>query len=838
MDLHSLYNRYAIISVVCGVLVLFAAISANNYMTNTRQQTASNIEQRSTMLARSRVVRNAVWQVREALVHFLINPEKIDNRERIYTSIGEAINNTERLFKQRRLLNKEQLSQLNRIIPLLQNLEDAANELIKIRLDSNRQFPSISMAQNELLPRQRIVFTAFAEALDESTETVLEGKKHLEIHTLLNDARYRWSITISTFRMLMASRIGSFAQDDVENFISIIEINLEDIMQKIKRLQELQRSEAIGLTTSAAIDTIEQHVNEWHDIYKNLVKLHKNEHWRGDIEQMRLNVDPLLEELWQVLYTFDVSIENGAEHDVKAITRLAQEQSNLIWSLGIAALILIVLGFFTLNKLVLSPMSMMAKAFLKEANGETEVEIPKSNSTETNHLILAFQEMRNKIRSRQDELEYQATHDALTGLANRVLLYKVLSELTENIDRKNDKHSLILMDLNRFKEVNDTLGHQIGDRLLILVAERLSALLRENDTMARLGGDEFAIVLPQTEEKDCKTVCNKILAAFEQPYIVKEHELLVGASLGVAIYPSMGVDVDTLVKRADSAMYLAKRNRLGFAIYESNRKSNNENHLSLANDLRSAIAQNSFELHYQIKNDIHSNIPIGVEALLRWSHPQFGEITPERIIPLAEQLGLINRLTLWIIDSALQQCRLWRDQGIFLSMAVNLSVYDLQSELIAEQINQMLNKYDIPASYLIVEITEGAILADPNQTINTFNKLNGYGIRIAVDDFGTGFSSLAYLRRLPINELKIDKSFVSDMLMDENDEIIVRATVELAHNLGIQVVAEGVESLEVYNRLCTLSCDTAQGYYLCKPVAADEVLNYLYAEPLSKRVTG
>jgi EAL domain-containing protein (putative c-di-GMP-specific phosphodiesterase class I) len=278
-----------------------------------------------------------------------------------------------------------------------------------------------------------------------------------------------------------------------------------------------------------------------------------------------------------------------------------------------------------------------------------------------------------------------------------------------------------------------------------------------------------------------------------------------------------------MIKRADIAMYVAKRNHLGFAFYEENSDNNDTRYLVLANDFRHALNEGKLTLAYQLKYDIAINQPVGVEALLRWQHPELGEISPTNLIPLAEQLGIINRLTYWVLEEALAQCARWRKQGIFISVAINLSVYDLLTTELVDQISDLLEKYQVPASYLVVEITENAMLIDPNNAISILEKLDAMGLRIAIDDFGAGFSSLGYLKRLPVDELKIDKSFVIDMITNENDAVIVRSTIDLAHNLGLKVVAEGVETEDIYDLLRILRCDTAQGFYLSRPDTADVI---------------
>jgi diguanylate cyclase (GGDEF)-like protein len=445
----------------------------------------------------------------------------------------------------------------------------------------------------------------------------------------------------------------------------------------------------------------------------------------------------------------------------------------------------------------------------------------------TAELAAANQE----LKQARDDAHYQALHDGLTGLPNRVLLDDRLEQAILRGERDRAGLALLVLDLDRFKDVNDTLGHHTGDELLQQVASRLRTVVRASDTVARLGGDEFAIVLPTAADATVATeLARKIVETVEQPYGVADHHVSVGASIGVAMYPEHGGDPKTLLRRADVAMYVAKRAGGGSTVYSSDQDANDPGQLELVGDLRDAIETNQLVLHYQPKLSLRSGECVRVEALVRWHHPKRGLVAPDQFIPLAERTGLIKPLTKWVLATAVNQCRAWRDSGVDMPVAVNLSVRNLHDPELAGYISGLLWTAGLPASSLKVEITESAIMTDPTRALETLGRIRELGVEVSIDDFGTGHSSLAYLKHMPVAEIKLDRSFVRDMQLNDNDFAIVRSTVELAHQLGLRVVAEGVEDRATWDLLLEMQCDLAQGYYMSRPLPATDFQSWLVSQ--------
>jgi diguanylate cyclase len=430
-------------------------------------------------------------------------------------------------------------------------------------------------------------------------------------------------------------------------------------------------------------------------------------------------------------------------------------------------------------------------------------------------------------------LAHQASHDALTGLPNRVLLLDRLQHAIAAAQRDGTSLGLLLMDLNRFKEVNDALGHHAGDLLLQQVGTRLRGALRPTDTIARLGGDEFAIILPATDKVGVVAMVNSLQNRLHAPFSVEGQPVAMAASIGMALSPEHGLEGDTLMRHADVAMYLAKRTEAGFSIYEAEQDRNSPERLSLIGELRRAIDEGELVLYYQPKFDLHNGQLAGVEALVRWEHPLRGLMAPDQFVPIAEQAGLIEPLTRWVLRSALIQASAWGRIGLDVPVAVNLSMRSLYDDQLPEKIHELLRAARTHARLLVIEITESTLMIDPPRTRAILERLRAMGIKIAIDDFGTGHSSLAYLKRLPADQVKIDRSFVKDIVTDQIDRLIVRATVDLAHGLGLRVVAEGVQDEPTRAELAKLGCDEAQGYYLGRPMRGHDFTQWLCDQPMA-----
>lgn len=471
----------------------------------------------------------------------------------------------------------------------------------------------------------------------------------------------------------------------------------------------------------------------------------------------------------------------------------------------------------------------------RKKNGETypkwmSISVSYSNTGEVLHYIASFADISER-KADQERIHYLAHHDALTGLINRFSLEERLLQAISVAHRNQDKLALMFIDMDRFKNVNDTMGHPAGDALLVEVAQRLKRCVRESDIVARIGGDEFIIVLTDIEDSlSAAPIARLIVELLGEPYIINNQKVFSSPSIGVSIFPSDGTSVDSLMKNADSAMYHAKElGRNNYQFFTESLNADADERLKLENDLRYAINNKQFELFYQPQVCTSTNKFCGVEALIQWHHSERGIVAPDKFIAIAEETKLIVPLGLWVLEEACRQQSQWQKKyHKRIKMAVNISAQQLQTSELLEKIEYFMEKFNINAGDLALEITESTAMQDPDNAIKQLRKIRDLGVELAIDDFGTGYSSLAYLKLLPINTLKLDRTFVSDIEFDNNDAEICTAALALAHNLGLNVIAEGVETEAQKDFLISHQCDILQGYYFSKPLAKNEAEDVIF----------
>ena len=433
--------------------------------------------------------------------------------------------------------------------------------------------------------------------------------------------------------------------------------------------------------------------------------------------------------------------------------------------------------------------------------------------------------------TRQHEAEltirHQAEYDALTGLPNRTLFNETLRNRIVEAKANSESLAVLLLDLNGFKEVNDTLGHAVGDQLLQAIAGRLSAYLPKQATVARLGGDEFAVMLAPANPRGAATLAETVAACLQPPITIDAMTIQAGASTGIALYPADGDSPAALLRRADAAMYEAKQGGRSHVFATPDDDQANVRRLQLLGELRSSIATGDFRLYHQPKIDLKTGRVVGTEGLIRWHHRQYGLLSPIEFVELTELSGLIQPLTRWILEQGIRQARTWRNEGFELNVAMNLSVRNFFDQGLPAFIAALLTEHDVAGEQITLEITESEVMSDRALARSALSAFRSLGVKISIDDFGTGFSSLSQLQQLPIDEIKVDSSFVAGMLQNNQDAVIVRSIIELGHNLGLSVVAEGAETLEQLAALRKLGADRAQGYVISRPIPPDDFTSWL-----------
>jgi len=535
-----------------------------------------------------------------------------------------------------------------------------------------------------------------------------------------------------------------------------------------------------------------------------------------------------------------VTLAQGSTGEVTALLMRSVDEAVAPYrrlQLGLAALTLLGVVVFAVGSVltarrVTTPIRRLAAAAERLGAGDYTTPLSgRHRADEIGELAQSFERMRVNIADQQQEILKLAYWDTLTGLPNRVQFRNAVTEATEAARTAGRSVAVVMLDLDRFKHVNDVLGYRFGDLMLKGVAERLAQqAVRGGDLVARLDGDEFAVLLadldPANDQALAQAVAQRINQAMDRSLTLEDQAVDISASIGIALWPHHAADTDTLLSRAEVAMYSAKRHRDGPTLYDAKLDASSSQTLSLLTELRHAVDHGELRLYLQPKLGLDTARVVGAEALMRWQHPQRGLVPPMEFIPFAEQTGFVRVLTMWIFEQAAREWKRLHDNGLQITLSVNLSTRDLLDQDLPQKFEALLIRHTVPAEAFCLEITESAIMDDPERALGTLERLNGLGFRLSIDDFGTGYSSLAYLKRLPVDELKIDKSFVLSMERDLDDARIVRSTIDLAHGLGLTVVAEGVENAQSWELLRALHCDEAQGFHMSRPLPADEFLRW------------
>ncbi|MCW8827256.1 MAG: bifunctional diguanylate cyclase/phosphodiesterase [Gammaproteobacteria bacterium] len=823
--LHSLRARYISFALLLGFVMICGALIGYKITLDDSSKTdeiQARVAQQSDHLEQ---IKELVHTAYRSMDLFLIDPQKKEQRQVFGERLARAIEHIERMRTTDSPGAQNLAIRLNFLEKKVIQFKVEATELFDVRTDPIRQYPSMEISSRIMQPGRTLIMVALDEAISEAKDSITESG--IESYTDFVELKDRLNSMNLFFRLFMVNRSGGFDSAGIVQQAQSIRDIYKTVINMVLHLKEHQEDGDFGFDGAMAIETLENYLPKWMGGFNTIQEVDKSIGWRLDTRIMQQKILPLTDEIAATIQSIDQSIKLENQQIADSHKRIKATQNLLLGILIIIIAFYIIAMLISLDRMVFRPISAVAHALKAEAFGESRENLIQTRTRETQDLIDAFHEMNLQVRNRQMALEYQAMHDALTGLPNRTMLLERIKYQLMVSKREEKPLSLFILDLNRFKEVNDTLGHHIGDQLLVNAGSRFKACLREIDTIARLGGDEFAILLPNTDSEHSETVAQKLVKAIKEPFTVEDNVLYIGVSIGIASFPEDGEDSNTLLQHADVAMYNAKLNHLGYALYNVDEDEHSIGRLSLVQDLRNAIRQDQLELYFQPKVDMFENSPVGAEALLRWKHPELGFIPPDQVVDIAEGVGLIDELTSWVMDRALQRCAQLHSDGYQLSMSINLSVKNLVNSGLSNEIKGLLEKHQISSRFIIFEITESSMMANPENAIQVLNELNGIGVNISVDDFGTGFSSLAYLKQLPVNELKIDKSFVMEMARNDSDAVIVHSTIELGHNLGLYVIAEGVENQQTCDTLKHYGCDIAQGYFISHPLPFDEFVSWL-----------
>jgi len=824
--LPSLRSRYVLLSVVVAAVLVAGAVTATWYTRGAVADNTAALELSNRARASLDEIRNAVWIADNTLNAMLIAPTPGHEDEITYhmAKARESLG----LLRQDPDIRVPALSdRIDALDQYLDALDLEVTHLMEQRRDPNWVYPLLPYLTEHLLVPNVNFETAADLALQEISD--IDGRSHAsEIYGDFDDLRDLWRRMILNFRAGMI-RYAGLSETRVQEQEQEVNIGIlfPVIIERLDHLETRLIRGELGLESEHAVTVMRQAAIDWKTNWTTAREIRDAEIWRADTEYLKVSVRPAQQRVFDMLTEVETAILDWNAQNATSLQQAAHQTAYQLWALTGLSLLFLLLVYLMVNRSVLAPIQGIARSLNEDGSRPLPGRTPHS-SFEIQQLVRAFNGMQRQIHHRQKALEHQALHDSLTRLPNRVLLNDRLGQAIQLLERNGGRMAVLLLDLDRFKEVNDALGHPVGDRLLQQVAKRLRASLRGSDTVARLGGDEFAILAQNTDAEGAVEFAQKIHKAISGVFNIEHQNVYVGTSIGIALFPDHGHDPSTLLRRADIAMYAAKHQGLGSYVYSPDEDDNRADRLSLVGELHEELRKTqNLSVHYQPQVSLPGGEIVGMEALLRWQHPVHGHIPPDEIIRMAEHTGLIAPLTRWVLETALCEFSQLLDQHPDMVLSVNLSAWNLQDPELPAVITAALNKCQLLPSSLSLEITESAMMNDPVHAREILDLLSAQGIGLAVDDYGTGFSSLSYLKLLPVDVLKIDRSFVMEMLEDENDAIIVRSTIDLAHNLGFTVVAEGVENGEVMTVLASLGCDYAQGYHLCRPVPFSQLRTWL-----------
>ncbi len=819
---HSLSGKFIIASVLVGIILILSSVATQFYINQSSTEATLALEKRLNKLNETRIIMDNIWDVSYFLEEHSIAPSQT-SRNIIFGRLNASINRLSFLID----LEEEKgspIENLHLIAKGLDGLVDDIHHLLELRSNPARLYPAIQISRSSMFRNQNIFSNLTGLSIDEAISSLDDSEPDPESLILLMELRYRWSRLVSFYRMYLVNRLALLDESELVTQVKNIEIFLESINKVFLSLEKLDNENRLEFQAVEALPELKVAKKIWVENFRQIVSANTPEKWRTDYPVIKTKIAPRMKSIWEGVQNYNKDIENDVKNSLLDLSSVAKNTSYILMVLAVSGVVILMALFYFINNTILKPIRLISAAMRQEARDGRYFKplLIKGKSQETENLIDAFSIMQLQVHSRKSDLEYQTLHDSLTNLPNRLLLFDRLQQTISQAKRNKSSLALIMMDLDRFKEINDTLGHHSGDILLQKVSNRLVDALRQVDTVARLGGDEFAVLVPDCDVEHSKKVAMKIRECMLPAIQINDRSLYIHGSLGIAIYPDHGKDPETLLKNADISMYISKRNNSPYEIYSYEHDMHSINKLEMKYKLQKAIDNNELQLYFQPQINCKSKEVVGVEALLRWVDHDGEFIIPDVFIPMAEECGLIKSLTEWVIEEAIKQSAEWGKDNIDVHMSVNLSARNLLDPDMDYYIFERYKAYGLEQGRISFEITESAMMEDTDQALKVMQSLNSNGFNLIVDDYGTGFSSLAYLKKFPITELKIDKSFVLNMIESDEDAMIVKSTIDLAHNLGLSVIAEGVETQEILDMLNILGCDMAQGYFIGKPVAVVE----------------
>jgi diguanylate cyclase (GGDEF)-like protein len=819
------YALMTLLLVVSASAVIFIAYSEH---TKRENRTRIALKSAQTLQQATSTLWDSLWQAEFYLSSYLVTPDQ-DTRNLITSNLDTALKKIESVQSRQSITitteTQHILQQLHRDIGLLQQKKDF---LVELRSDQQKLFPALSVITEIMAPSNVRFDTAINLAVDVAQQ---QGDKAREAELL--NIKALWNKMISEFRIFIAFRTGTsgLSGDSLPLFAENAELLFKHISRRLPVLQGYILSDDDDIQFAASYDSMVEAAEDWWAGYQQVMQTQKTGKWRMDGPILRDEIKPLLVEIQLNLTRLDQVSQATYQRSVQIFEdEVRQIRLNLV-GLGILVSLFLIFAFNFLKRALLKPISDLSRAMKLGDVQVAGITAQQGKGNEVMELYHSFTEMQKLVKSREQKLQFQAHHDQLTGLTNRAAFQQVLADLIENATADI---SLFVIGLDRFKDINDTLGHDTGDMLLYEVGKTLSETCTDVENVARLGGDEFAFVVTGAGEQEAKQKAASLHALMSKTFYVGEQALRISASIGVAVYPQHADKVDALISRATTAMQQAKQNHSIISIYSSEKDPYSDGRIHIITELREILDKQALELKYQPQVNVSTGRIAGFEALVRSQALQDKGITVQQMIHIAEQTGLVHQLTDWVLATAFKQCHEWVGVHHDVSVSINISAASFHNPGLVSMIEGALHAWSIPGNYLKVEITESLMMQDPVHVKKTLDELTAMGIRISIDDFGTGFSSLQYLKQLPVHEIKIDRSFVSAIGTSDKDRAIVQTIIDFAENLEMRVVAEGVEDKATFDLLKSMGCDVIQGYYLSPAIPSNEIKKWFDKDPDSR----
>ena len=824
--LDSYRGRYVYLSVLAFIIFCSFAIINWNYINKSSQLTRQNIIKRQENTVALQQIIKQYQLIRIQIYQFSLNPEQA-NPITIIDSIIHLLNFTSKIdIKLFDNIDAEIFNNFVFQIPI--NLHESTLDFLRTRTNPELWIPAIRVMTEELLPINTDIIILLDEIIDAASQ---HDKESSQLVIKLLEFKATWLSTIAEFRLLASNRMGIFdtSADSVTSRVTNIELYLNAARQKLTEIERILQNPDYEYLREQPYAELKQLIYQWMEIHRKAKLLLLDKEWRSDIPAL-IKIDGLLNEFNKTLTILSDELQEQSVNDVKSLNDNNRAYSIFFLVLGILLFIILTIIYFYIDRNVLLPITQTTRALLLQSKGISQELLTSTHTEETRQLIEAFNLMREQINTREHHLDYMAHHDNLTRLPNRLMFNESLEHAIRLTDRGERQVALMLLDLDRFKQINDTLGHLIGDKLLQQTAQRLKECMRAEDTIARLGGDEFAIILENINStEEVESFATKIINLFQQPFHIDHQQLFVSTSIGISISPLDASDMGTIIRYADVAMYESKnRGRNQFTFFSEDLEDSEQSILKFENMLRDALKNNEFELHYQPVIDTNKKGSMLSEACLRWNHPARGLLMPTDFIPILENSELLLDLSCWVITEAHRfQLRAEQHLNQVPVISINLPPGIFPHKHYRNRLQETLLKEIKHPECFILEITENTLIADMMHTAQLLQDLHSEGFRIALDDFGTGQSSLSNLRAFPIDTLKIDREFIRDITLDRHDANLVSAIISLSADLDISVIAKGVETQRQLDFLLDKGCHLFQGFHFAKPIDADDYLRAL-----------